>query len=558
METLSTSIDISSPEFKQNSEHHKQLAHELRERLARVREGGGEKYRKRQEEQGKLFVRERIERLLDPGSPFLELSALAAWDMYDEGKASASASDGDSQAAPGAGIVTGIGRVSNREVMIVANDATVKGGSYFPMTVKKHLRAQQIAEENHLPCLYLVDSGGAFLPLQDEVFPDVNHFGRIFYNQARMSAKKIPQIAAVMGSCTAGGAYVPAMSDEAIIVKGTGTIFLGGPPLVKAATGEDVTAEELGGADVHTRLSGVADHFAEDDDHAIEILRGIVETLPRSSTVDDRPLWSVVDGPWSRPEEPLYPAEEIYGILPSTFRETYDVHEIITRLVDGSKFREFKARYGTTLVCGFARIHGYPVGIIANNGVLFSESALKTTHFIELCDQRGIPLVFLQNITGFMVGREAEVGGIAKDGAKMVHAVATTRVPKLTVVIGGSFGAGNYAMSGRAYGSRFLWMWPNARISVMGGEQAANVLLTIKQDQLVREGKPAMSQSEADEFKRPILEKYENEGNPYHSTARLWDDGVIDPVDTRQVLGLALSVVLNSPVEENSFGVFRM
>ena len=442
--------------------------------------------------------------------------------------------------------------------MIVANDATVKGGSYFPMTVRKHLRAQQIAEENYLPCLYLVDSGGAFLPLQDEVFPDVNHFGRIFYNQAQMSAKRIPQIAAVMGSCTAGGAYVPAMSDEAIIVKGTGTIFLGGPPLVKAATGEDVTAEELGGADVHTRRSGVADHFAEDDDHAIEILRSIIETLPGPSTIGDRPLWSTVNGPWSAPEEPLYPAEEIYGVLPSTFKEAYDVREIIARLVDGSKFREFKARYGTTIVCGFARIHGYPVGIIANNGVLFSKSALKATHFIELCDQRGVPLVFLQNITGFMVGREAEVGGIAKDGAKMVHAVATTRVPKLTVVIGGSFGAGNYAMSGRAYGSRFLWMWPNARISVMGGEQAANVLLTIKQDQLAREGKPAMSQAQADEFKRPILEKYENEGNPYHSTARLWDDGVIDPTETRQVLGLALSVVLNSPVKEQSFGVFRM
>jgi 3-methylcrotonyl-CoA carboxylase beta subunit len=541
METLSTSIDTSSPEFKQNTEHHKNLANELKERLARVREGGGEKYRKRQEEQGKLFVRERIERLLDPGSPFLELSALAATDLYDN-------------EGPGAGIVTGIGRVSDREVMIVANDATVKGGSYFPMTVKKHLRAQQIAEENHLPCLYLVDSGGAFLPLQDEVFPDVNHFGRIFYNQARMSAKKIPQIAAVMGSCTAGGAYVPAMSDEAIIVKGTGTIFLGGPPLVKAATGEDVTAEELGGADVHTRLSGVADHFAEDDDHAIEILRGIVETLTKD---ERRKTWLFHLSSFPS-EEPLYPPEELHGILPSSFRETYDVHEIIARLVDGSKFREFKARYGTTLVCGFARIHGYPVGIIANNGVLFSESALKATHFIELCDQRGVPLVFLQNITGFMVGREAEVGGIAKDGAKMVHAVATTRVPKLTVVIGGSFGAGNYAMSGRAYGSRFLWMWPNARISVMGGEQAANVLLTIKQDQLAREGKPAMSRAEADEFKRPILEKYENEGNPYHSTARLWDDGVIDPMDTRQVLGLALSVVLNAPVEEQGFGVFRM
>src|SRR5512132_1564707 len=545
MEIIQTNITPDSEDFHQNSEHHKQLANELRERLARVHEGGGEKYRKRQEEQGKLFVRERIERLLDPGSPFLELSALAATDLYDN-------------EGPGAGIVTGIGRVSDREVLIVANDATVKGGSYFPMTVKKHLRAQQIAEENHLPCLYLVDSGGAFLPLQDEVFPDINHFGRIFYNQARMSAKKIPQIAAVMGSCTAGGAYVPAMSDEAIIVKGTGTIFLAGPPLVKAATGEDVTAEELGGADVHTRLSGVADHFAEDDDHAIEILRSIVETLPRPSTVDGRPLWSAVNGPWSAPEEPIYSAEEIYGVLPSTFRASYDVHEIIARLVDGSKFREFKARYGTTLVCGFGRIHGYPVGVIANNGVLFSESALKATHFIELCDQRGIPLVFLQNITGFMVGREAEVGGIAKDGAKMVHAVATTRVPKLTVVIGGSFGAGNYAMSGRAYGSRFLWMWPNACISVMGGEQAATVLLTIKQEQLAREGKSQLSKEEADEFKRPILEKYENEGNPYHSTARLWDDGVIDPVDTRQVLGLALSVVLNSPAEAQNFGVFRM
>ena len=540
MDILESSISSTSTQFLENKKHNRGLAHTLRERLAEVRQGGGEKYRKRHESQGKLFVRDRIERLLDPGSPFIELSPLAAVGMYD-------------LQAPGAGIVTGIGRVSNREVLIVANDATVKGGSYFPMTVKKHLRAQQIAEENHLPCLYLVDSGGAFLPLQDEVFPDVNHFGRIFYNQAQMSAKKIPQIAAVMGSCTAGGAYVPAMSDEAIIVKGTGTIFLGGPPLVKAATGEDVSAEDLGGADVHTRLSGVADHFAEDDDHAIQLLRDIVETLQPG---DFQTALSKLEV--APPEEPLYPADDLYGILPATFRETYDVHEIIARLVDGSKFREFKARYGTTLVCGFARIHGYPVGIIANNGVLFSESALKATHFIELCDQRGIPLVFLQNITGFMVGREAEVGGIAKDGAKMVHAVATTRVPKLTVVIGGSFGAGNYAMSGRAYGSRFLWMWPNARISVMGGEQAANVLLTIKQEQLQREGKQPLGQKEADEFKRPILDKYEDEGNPYHSTARLWDDGVIDPVDTRQVLGLALSVVLNSPAEEQGFGVFRM
>ena len=540
MDILETSISPTSPQFLENKKHNSGLAHTLRERLAEVRKGGGEKYRKRQESQGKLFVRDRIERLLDPGSPFLELSALAAVGMYDLD-------------APGAGIVTGIGRVSNCEVLIVANDATVKGGSYFPMTVKKHLRAQQIAEENHLPCLYLVDSGGAFLPLQDEVFPDVNHFGRIFYNQARMSAKKIPQIAAVMGSCTAGGAYVPAMSDEAIIVKGTGTIFLGGPPLVKAATGEDVTAEDLGGADVHTRLSGVADHFAEDDDHAIELLRGIVDTLQHPNLNSHLSKLEVAP-----PEEPLYPADDLYGILPTSFRATYDVREIIARLVDSSKFREFKARYGTTIVCGFARIHGYPVGIIANNGVLFSESALKATHFIELCDQRGIPLVFLQNITGFMVGREAEVGGIAKDGAKMVHAVATTRVPKLTVVIGGSFGAGNYAMSGRAYGSRFLWMWPNARISVMGGEQAANVLLTIKQEQLAREGKPAMTEEEANEFKRPILEKYEDEGNPYHSTARLWDDGVIDPADTREVLGLALSVTLNAPREEKGFGVFRM
>ena len=540
MDTIQTNINPQSEESKQNASHHRALADELKQRIALVHEGGGEKYRVRQEEQGKLFVRERIERLLDPNSPFLEFSPLAAYNLYNE-------------ETPSAGIVTGIGRVSEREVLIVANDATVKGGSYFPMTVKKHLRAQQIAEENHLPCLYLVDSGGAFLPLQDEVFPDINHFGRIFYNQAHMSAKKIPQIAAVMGSCTAGGAYVPAMSDEAIIVKGTGTIFLGGPPLVKAATGEDVSAEDLGGADVHTRLSGVADHFAEDDDHAIQLLRDIVETLQPG---DFQTVLSKLEV--APPEEPLYPADDLYGILPTTFRATYDVHEIIARLVDGSKFREFKARYGTTLICGFARIHGYPVGIIANNGVLFSESALKATHFIELCDQRGIPLVFLQNITGFMVGREAEIGGIAKDGAKMVHAVATTRVPKLTVVIGGSFGAGNYAMSGRAYDSRFLWMWPNARISVMGGEQAANVLLTIKQDQLAREGKPAMTKEEADEFKQPILDKYEAEGNPYHSTARLWDDGVIDPVDTRQVLGLALSVVLNSRVEEQNFGVFRM
>ena len=542
METLQSNIDTESPDFIANSQHHLALAVELRERFELVRRGGGEKYRQRHEQQGKLFVRERIERLLDPGSPFLELAPLAAWGLYENG-------------APAAGIVTGIGHVSGREVMIVANDATVKGGTYFPMTVKKHLRAQQIAEENYLPCLYLVDSGGAFLPLQDEVFPDANHFGRIFYNQARMSAKGIPQIAAVMGSCTAGGAYVPAMSDEAVIVKGTGTIFLAGPPLVKAATGQDVSAEELGGADVHTRKSGVADHFAEDDDHAIRILRDIVETLQNPAARKGKYL----DGlDLKHPEEPLYPAQEIYGVLPRSFRESYDAHQIIARLVDGSRFREFKARYGTTLLTGFAHIHGYPVGILANNGVLFSESALKATHFIELCDQRGIPLLFLQNITGFMVGREAEAGGIARDGAKMVHAVANTRVPKLTVVTGGSFGAGNYAMAGRAYAPRFLWMWPNARISVMGAEQAANVLLTVKQDQLAREGKPALTTDEAAEFKRPTIEKYEREGNPYHSTARLWDDGVIDPLDTRQVLGLALSVVLNAPPEEHAFGVFRM
>ena len=542
MEPLQSQISPKSPTFVENQTHHQALAKKLRERLARVRDGGGPRYRERHEERGKLFVRDRIDQLLDPGSPFLELSALAAWDLYGG-------------AAPGAGVVTGIGRVAGQEVMIVANDATVKGGSYFPLTVKKHLRAQEIAQQNHLPCLYLVDSGGAFLPMQDEVFPDVDDFGRIFYNQAQMSARKIPQIAAVMGSCTAGGAYVPAMSDEAIIVKDTGTIFLGGPPLVKAATGEDVTAEELGGADVHTRLSGVADHFAEDDEHALEILREIVETLPknreqRAGLQRHLPLPPV--------EEPHYDPAEIYGVLPTTFREAYDAREIIARLVDGSKFREFKARYGTTLVTGFARIHGYPVGIVANNGILFSESALKGAHFIELCSQRGIPLLFLQNITGFMVGRTYEAGGIAKDGAKMVHAVANASVPKLTVIVGGSFGAGNYGMCGRAYNPRFLWMWPNARISVMGGEQAANVLLTIKQDQLARQGKDLLTGKEADELKQPILDKYEREGNPYYSTARLWDDGILDPAETRTVLGLALSVVLNAPPVDDQFGVFRM
>lgn len=455
MEVISSAVQPKDAQFQENALHHGALAQELRQRLSQVRQGGGEKYRQRHAEQGKLFVRERIDRLLDAGSPFLELSPLAAWEMYDNG-------------APGAGIVTGIGRVMEREVMIVANDATVKGGSYYPITVKKHLRAQQIAEQNFLPCVYLVDSGGAFLPMQDQVFPDADHFGRIFYNQARMSSKGIPQIAVVMGSCTAGGAYVPAMSDETIIVKGTGTIFLGGPPLVKAATGEEVSAEELGGADVHTRLSGVADHFAENDDHALEICRSILETIPRRRSSETRPYLEGLD--LNPPEDPLYSAEEIYGILPRTFRETYEVREVIARLVDGSRFREFKARYGTTLVCGFARIHGYPVGILGNNGILFSESALKGTHFIELCEQRGIPLLFLQNITGFMIGKEYEAGGIAKDGAKMVHAVSNVSVPKLTVIIGGSFGAGNYGMAGRAYNPRFLWMWPNARISVMGGD----------------------------------------------------------------------------------------
>lgn len=536
MDILPTHVRPDDPTFQANAAYHRGLAEELRQRLAQVRQGGPPAAHRRHAEQGKLFVRERIDRLLDPGSPFLELSPLAAWEMYDN-------------EAPAAGIVTGIGRVSGRECMIIANDATVKGGTYYPLTVKKHLRAQTIALENRLPCLYLVDSGGAFLPLQDEVFPDVDDFGRIFYNQARMSALGIPQIACVMGSCTAGGAYVPAMSDETIIVKGTGTIFLGGPPLVKAATGEEVSAEELGGADVHTRISGVADHFAVDDDDALRQLRAIVADL---NTVKR------VEADLAPPEDPLYDPEELYGILPRTFRETYDVREVIARLVDGSKFREFKARYGTTLVTGFARIHGYPVGIIANNGVLFGESALKGTHFIELCTARRIPLLFLQNITGFMVGKAYEAGGIAKDGAKMVHAVANAAVPKLTVIIGGSFGAGNYGMCGRAYGPRFLWMWPNARISVMGGEQAANVLATVKQDQLARRGEPLMTEAELAAFKQPILEKYEREGNPYYSTARLWDDGILIPTETRRVLALALSVCYNAAIEPTTYGVFRM
>ncbi len=531
---LPSHADTRSPEFQERSRAMEALVADLREELARVRRGGAG--RERHAEQKKMFVRDRVDALLDPGSPFLELSPLAAHGMYD----------GE---APGAGLVTGIGRVAGREVMVVANDATVKGGTYFPMTVKKHLRAQEIAEENRLPCVYLVDSGGAFLPLQAEVFPDREHFGRIFYNQARMSARRIPQVAVVMGSCTAGGAYVPAMSDEAVIVKGTGTIFLAGPPLVKAATGEEVTAEELGGGDVHTRISGVADHLAEDDAHALEIARSIVGTLGGAKSLPaDR----------EEPEDPAFDPKEIYGIVPSDPRQPYDVREIIARLVDGSRFQEFKARYGTTLVCGFARLSGFLVGIVANNGILFSESALKATHFVQMCARRRTPLLFLQNITGFMVGREYERGGIAKDGAKMVHAVANAAVPKLTVIIGGSFGAGNYGMCGRAYAPRFLFMWPNARISVMGGPQAASVLSTVKQDQLARAGKAAMTPAEVAEFERPTREKYEIEGHPYYSSARLWDDGVLDPAETRAALSLALSAAYNAPIPETEFGVFRM
>jgi acetyl-CoA carboxylase carboxyltransferase component len=535
MVTLHTHVDPADPTFQSNRDRMQQLVTELHDRLGRAREGGGAKYVERHREQGKLPVRDRIERLLDPGSPFLELSPLAAFDMYDDD-------------APAAGIVTAVGRVSGREVMIVANDATVKGGTYFPITVKKHLRAQEIALQNRLPCVYLVDSGGAFLPLQAEVFPDREHFGRIFFNQARMSAERIPQIAAVMGSCTAGGAYVPAMSDETIIVKGTGTIFLGGPPLVKAATGEEVTAEELGGADVHTRFSGVADYFAEDDDQAIEMCRTVVSTLNTAKRLP---------ADMTAPEDPLYDPAEIYGIVSSDPRKPYDVREIIARLVDGSRFDEFKERYGTTLVTGFARLHGFLVGLIANNGVLFSESALKATHFIELCNLRGIPLIFLQNITGFIVGSKYERAGIAKDGAKMVHAVANSVVPKFTVIIGGSFGAGNYGMCGRAYEPRLLWMWPNARISVMGAQQAASVLTTVKRDQLTREGKPFPPEEEA-AISQPILDKYEHEGSPYYSTARLWDDGILDPAQTRQALALGLSAAFNAPTPEPKFGVFRM
>jgi acetyl-CoA carboxylase carboxyltransferase component len=503
------------------------LVAELRSELTAVRAGGGPEAVAKHRKRGKLTARERIDRLVDPASDFLEFSALAAHGMYK----------GD---APAAGIITGIGIVEGQHCVIVANDATVKGGTYYPMTVKKHLRAQEIAEQNHLPCIYLVDSGGAFLPLQADVFPDRDHFGRIFYNQARMSGKKIPQIASVMGSCTAGGAYVPAMSDETIIVKGTGTIFLGGPPLVKAATGEEVTAEELGGADVHTRISGVADHFANGDEHALGLVRSVVANLHRELPRQ----WDTCE-----PREPKYDAREIYGIIPADSRIGYDVREVIARLVDASEFHEFKARYGTTLVTGFARIEGHPIGVIANNGILFSESALKGAHFIELCVQRGTPLLFLQNITGFMVGKQYENGGIAKDGAKLVTAVACAEVPKFTVVIGGSFGAGNYGMCGRAYSPRQLWMWPNARISVMGGPQAASVLSTVKGD---------MTPEQKAEFERPILEKYEHEGSPYYSTARLWDDGIIDPLDTRKVIAMGLDAAAHAPIAPTNYGVFRM
>ncbi|MBK7327483.1 MAG: methylcrotonoyl-CoA carboxylase [Propionivibrio sp.] len=538
MPVLTTQLNPRSAEFLANTEAMQRVVSDLRQTIDAIALGGPEAARQKHIARGKLLPRERVNTLIDPGSPFLELSQLAAYGMYGE----------NSFEVPAASMITGIGRVNGVECMIVANDATVKGGTYYPMTVKKHLRAQEIAGENRLPCIYLVDSGGAFLPLQDEVFPDKEHFGRIFYNQATLSAAGIPQIAAVMGSCTAGGAYVPAMSDESIIVKDQGTIFLGGPPLVKAATGEEVSAEDLGGADVHTRISGVADHLAENDAHALVIVRRIVGNL----NWQKRPPVSL-----AAPHEPAYAKEELYGVIPADTKKPFDVREIIARIVDGSDFDEFKARYGPTLICGFSRIWGYPVGIVANNGILFSESSLKAAHFVELCSQRGIPLVFLQNITGFMVGRKYENGGIARDGAKMVTAVACARVPKFTVVIGGSFGAGNYGMCGRAYSPRFLWMWPNARISVMGGEQAAGVLATVKRDALEAAGKTWSAEQEA-EFKAPIREQYEAQGHPYYASARLWDDGVIDPADTRRVLGLGLSASMNAPAEETKFGIFRM
>ena len=540
MPILETKINNRSPEFIANAQLMQSLVIDLRSKISRIAEGGGQAARKKHTDRKKILPHDRVQLLLDPGTPFLEFSQLAAYGMYPE-------KNGE-DAAPGAGLITGIGSIAGQECVIVCNDATVKGGTYFPMTVKKHLRAQEIADQNHLPCVYLVDSGGANLPNQDEVFADRDHFGRIFFNQANMSAKGIAQIAVVMGSCTAGGAYVPAMSDESIIVKEQGTIFLAGPPLVKAATGEIVTAEDLGGADVHTRMSGVADHFAQNDAHALSIARNVVANLNRKKP---EPLVR------QNSIEPLYAPEEIYGVIPADTRKPYDVREVIARLVDGSKFDEFKARFGTTLVTGFANIDGYPVGIVANNGILFSESALKGAHFIELCCQRKIPLVFLQNITGFMVGRRYENEGIARNGAKMVTAVATAQVPKFTVIIGGSFGAGNYGMCGRGYSPRMLWMWPNARISVMGGEQAASVLATIRRDGIESKGGSWSADEEA-AFKAPVLEQYEVQGHPYYASARLWDDGVIDPKDTRRILSLAISASLNAPIPETKFGLFRM
>mgnify|MGYP002713149130 FL=1 len=535
MAVIKSSINRKSEQYRENLDAMQALVADLREKVDRIAQGGGERAREKHLKRGKLLPRERIRMLLDTGSPFLELSQFAAYGMYNN-------------EVPAGGVITGIGRVGGQECMVIANDATVKGGSYFPMTVKKHVRAQEVARENRLPCIYLVDSGGANLPTQDEVFPDREHFGRIFYNQANMSAQGIPQIAVVMGSCTAGGAYVPAMSDESIIVKEQGTIFLGGPPLVKAATGAVVTAEELGGADVHSRTSGVTDHYAQNDAHALGLARRVVNTLNR----EKQPGVALRE-----PKPPLYPKEDIYGIVPTDLRKPFDIREVIARVVDGSELDEFKKLYGTTLICGFAHIHGYPVGIVANNGILFSESAQKGAHFVELCAQRGIPLVFLQNVTGFMVGKKYEAGGIAKDGAKMVTAVACARVPKFTIIVGGSFGAGNYAMCGRAYGSRFLWMWPNARVSVMGGEQAANVLGQIKRDALEARGEEWAADDE-EAFKQPIRDQYEHQGHPYYASARLWDDGIIDPAETRTVLGLGLSAALNAPVEKTTFGIFRM
>ncbi len=535
MPVIHSSISIRDADYQANLAHQQALVDELQQQLAKVSLGGPEKSRQKHQQRGKLLVRERIRELLDDGSPLLEISPLAAFGVYDD-------------AAPAAGVVAGIGRIHGIEVMVLGNDATVKGGTYYPLTVKKHLRAQEIALENHLPCIYLVDSGGAFLPMQDEVFPDRDHFGRIFYNQARLSALNIPQIAVVMGSCTAGGAYVPAMCDESIIVRNQGTIFLGGPPLVKAATGEEVDAESLGGAEVHTSQSGVADHLAENDQHALAIARDIVANLNRRRQATLQP---------SQPQVPLLDTDELLGVIPRDTRHALDVHEVIARIVDGSELHEFKARYGKTLVTGFARIHGYAVGIVANNGILFSESALKGAHFIQLCNQRNIPLVFLQNISGFMVGKQYENAGIARDGAKMVTAVACSHVPKYTVIIGGSFGAGNYAMCGRAYQPRFLWTWPNARISVMGGEQAANVLATVKRDGLAAQDKD-WPEHEQQDFMAQIRARYETQGNPYYATARLWDDGIIDPRNTRRVLGLALAAGQQAPIERASYGVFRM